>query len=217
MRPHKSLIKLQKVAIKRLTRLEQLSTNILSISSNREVETLLTYITIETLNTWSNFSRSFYLSCVLSAKTVSGRRITISTTIANFNDAIGLVIPANKKRHATPNNAGIWHRRFEPTWHDPRVIMDICNQIGCSNITQIQSGFSGGLTVFNNLPTFRNFYAHRNQQTEYAAMQIASQYGISNLLKPSQILLSLPLNRSQPLLIEWIDELILTVEYLCYE
>jgi len=51
MRPHKSLIKLQKVAIKRLTRLEQLSTNILSISSNRELETLLTYITIETLNT----------------------------------------------------------------------------------------------------------------------------------------------------------------------
>ena len=216
MRPHKSLIKLQKVAIKRLTRLEQLSTNILSISSNRELETLFTYITIETLNTWSNFSRSFYLSCALSAKTVSGRRITISTTIANFNDAIGLAI-LECKPSATPNIAGIWHRRQEPTWHDPTVIMRICNHIGCSNITQIQSGFSGGLTVFNNLPTFRNFYAHRNQQTEYAAMQIASRYGISNLLKPSQILLSLPLNRSQPLLIEWIDELILTVEYLCYE
>jgi hypothetical protein len=216
MRPHKNLIKLQKAAIKRLTKLEHLSNNILSISSNREIETLLTYITIETLNTWSNFSRSFYLSCTLSAKTVSGKKIIISSTIANFNDAVGLVIPLYK-RSATPNHAGIWHRRHEPTWHDPNVIMKICNHIGCSNITQIQLGFSGGLTVFKNLPTFRNFYAHRNQQTEYAAMQIATQYGISNLLKPSQILLSLPLNRRQILLLEWIDELRLTVEYLCYE
>lgn len=216
MRPHKNLIKLQKTAIKKLTKLEQLSNNILSISSNKEIETHLTYITIETLNTWSNFSRSFYLSCTLSAKTVSGKRISISRTIANFNDAVGLVIPLYK-RSATPNHSGIWHRRDEPTWHDPNVIMNICDHIGCSNITEIRAGFSGGLTVFKNLPTFRNFYAHRNSQTEYAAMQIATQYSISNLLKPSQILLSLPLNGNQPLLIEWIDELILTVEYLCYE
>jgi hypothetical protein len=218
MRPHKSLLKLQKVAIKRLNYFEQLLSTVGSNNSFEQNETTLAYITIELLNTWVNFSRSFYLSCTIFPKTVSGNRITTTMLLNSFNDAIGVAISQTNRRRS-PNNQGIWHRKDEPTWHDPNVIIKICRYIGCSNIAEIESALSGGQTVFTNLPTFRNFFAHRNQQTELAAKTVALQkYGISApQLKISQILLLLPLSETQPLIIIWIVEMKITIELLCYE
>lgn len=222
MRPHKSLLKLQKVAIKRLNYFEQLLLTIGSNNSYRQNEIILEYITIELLNTWVNFSRSFYLSCTISPKTVRGNRITTTMLLNSFNDAIGAAITHNKPLlNLTANDQGSWHhhRRHEPTWHDTDAILRICDHIGCSNINEIRLGFSADQTVFKNLPTFRNFYAHRNQQTELAAKRVALQkYGISApQLKISQILLSLPLSQTQPLLNIWIAEIKFTIEFLCYE
>lgn len=217
MRPHKHLKILEKTAIKKLSKLEKLVEGIISSNSGREADTVLAYVTIETLNTWRNFIRSFYLSCTLSPKTVNGKKITIiCSTVTNFHDAIGFAISLCKPRIPF-YPGGAWNRRDEPTWHDPNSIIKICTGIGCSNIAEIQSAFSGGVTVFKDLPVFRNFYAHRNKESEKAAMQTALTYSISNILKPSEILLSPPLGKTQVLLIEWINELILIIEYLCYE
>jgi hypothetical protein len=217
MRPHKSLLKLQKVAIKRLNYFEQLLLTIGSNNSFRQNEIVLEYITIELLNTWVNFSRSFYLSCTIFPKSVSGNRITTTILLHSFNDAIGVAISQTNRNHS-PNSQGIWRRKDEPTWHDPNFMIKVCRHIGCSNIAEIESGLSGGQTVFINLPTFRNFFAHRNQQTELAAKTVALQkYGISApQLKISEILLLPPLSETQPLINIWIVEMKITIEFLCY-
>ena len=220
MRPSKYLIKLQKTAINKVHRLKRLLENVPTFSSSNEIEVCLTYVTIETLNTWSNFSRSFYLSCTLHPKTVNGNRVTTHLRTSNFNDAIGQVIPLYKNR-ASPNSQGLWHRRDEPTWHDPSTIIRVCTHIGCSNIGDISNGLSGGQTFFAHLPVFRNFYGHRNQQTENAAMQLAPRYGIPATLRPSDILRQFPISgTSTPstsiLLLQWLDEIEITIEYLCY-
>ncbi len=220
MRPSKYLIKLQKTAINKVHRLKRLLENVPTFSSSNEIEVCLTYVTIETLNTWSNFSRSFYLSCTLHPKTVNGNRVTTLLRTANFNDAIGQVIPLYKNR-ARPNLQGLWHRRDEPTWHDRSTIIGVCTNIGCSNITDISNGLSGGQTFLTHLPVFRNFYGHRNQQTENAAMQLAPRYGIPATLRPSDILRQFPISgTSTPstsiLLLQWLDEIEITIEYLCY-
>ena len=220
MRPSKYLIKLQKTAINKVHRLKRLLNNISNLSSNNEIEICLTYVTIEALNTWSNFSRSFYLSCTLHPRTVNGNRVTTRIETGNFNEAIGEAISLYRSS-ATPNPQGLWHRREEPTWHERSTITKVCNHIECSNITDISHGLSGQQTFFTHLPVFRNFYGHRNQQTEKAAMQLAPRYGIPATLRPSDILRQFPISgTSTPstsiLLVQWLDEIEFTIEYLCY-
>ena len=214
MRPRKCLIKLQTTAIKRVHRLKRLLS---STSHPKDApELLIANTTIETLNTWSNFSRSFYLSCALHSKAVSGNRIITTSNPSNINDAIGHAMQCWKPS-ATPHSSGIWVRRYEPTWHDQNILSSVCSHIGCSNITNIRDGLSGGQTFFSDLPTFRNFYAHRNQETELAAMNKATRYSISSTLKPSAILREFPIGETSTLLVKWLDELEFTIEYLCYE
>ena len=220
MRPSKYLIKLQKTAINKVHRLKRLLNNISNLSSNNEIEICLTYVTIEALNTWSNFSRSFYLSCTLHPRTVNGNRVTTRIETGNFNEAIGEAISLYRSS-ATPNPQGLWHRREEPTWHERSTITRVCNHIECSNITDISHGLSGQQTFFTHLPVFRNFYGHRNQQTEKAAMQLAPRYVIPATLRPSDILRQFPISgTSTPstsiLLVQWLDEIEFTIEYLCY-
>jgi hypothetical protein len=72
-----------------------------------------------------------------------------------------------------------------------------------------------GFTVFRDLPVFRNFFAHRNAATAAATANIASSYGIPSSLSTASILLTNPYGRFQPLLFEWMDELLFTAEYMC--
>jgi len=214
MRPSKYLVKLQTAAIKRVQRLKR-SLSLSSHPSNAP-EICLANTTIEALNTWNNFSRSFYLSCTLNPRAVNGNRITTTVVTANFNDAIGCATLLSKP-NITPNPYGIWDRRYEPTWHDSNIFLRVCRHIGCSNIDNIVDGLSGGQTFFSDLSTFRNFYAHRNQQTANKAMNKSLRYSISATLRPSEALRSFPINETSTLLEKWLDEIEFTIKYLCYE
>jgi len=174
--------------------------NVISTTLNRQQEALLSFVVIEILNTWTNFSRAYYLSCILKPRTVSGKRIIVLSLIPDFNSAISVAI-THLRPHMTPPASGIWHRRDEPSWYDHNLLMRCCRNIGCSNITDIQAAFSLGSRVFVDLPVFRNFFAHRNSQTGKAAADLGPQYGIPATLRPSQILLSSPLGRPQPLIL----------------
>jgi hypothetical protein len=202
------------MACYRLRRLRQLAINVVSMITTQEREAILSFIVIETLSTWSNFSRCYYLSCTVRPRTVTGKRITVLPTIPDFNSAIGLAVTLARP-HITPPPSGVWHRRDEPSWHDHNLFMRCCRNVSCSNMADIQAAFSLGSRVFVDLPVFRNFFAHRNNQTCKAAADLGPQYGIPATLRPSQILLSRPLNRPQPLILDQFDDLITTVELLC--
>lgn len=216
MRPHKRLGTLEYSARKRLGRLHYLVSDSLPTLSYRVGEACLSYVVIETQNTWSNFSRAYFLSSVLHPTTVSGVKVTISRGPLSFDGAIGLAISKWGKRGARPRLDGSWHRRDEPAWHDYTILLRACQEIGSSNLAHVRAGLSSGSRVFTDLGPFRNFFAHRNLATEHAAMQLAPQYGIPATLRPSQILLTPPLGRPQPLILDWIDDLSSTIEYLCH-
>lgn len=142
------------------------------------------------------------------------RRITVARPIPDFNYAVGLAI-VSVRPHATPPHSGLWHRRDEPAWHDRNLLIRFCSNIGCSNISDIEGAFSFGSRVFEDLPVFRNFYAHRNGQTQLAATNLGPQYGIPATFTPSQILASYALGRPQQLILDLIDDIIFTIELLC--
>jgi hypothetical protein len=110
---------------------------------------------------------------------------------------------------------GAWNRRDEPTWHDPNVLMNVCKNMQCSAQANIQAAFSLGQSVFLHLPVVRNFFAHRSDETNRAAKNIAPQYTLSTYLAPAEMILASRPSASVPVIIEWLDEMKITSEFLC--
>jgi hypothetical protein len=178
-----------------------------------EREPLITDTVINTANSWSNFLRAYYVSCVFGTRTKSALNVKSAALFIDVNAAIGFAI-LEFTPHAAPNVFGVWHRRDEPPWHDPNTLLHLADVLGFQNLATIQAAFSLGLRVFIDLPVVRNFYAHRNQGTERAAQNIAANYGIPSS-RPTQILFTNPLLRPQALVFEWLTELVITADFLC--
>lgn len=175
---------------------------------------LVAFACVETQNAWSNFVRAFYLSCIFEAKTATSKRVRHGVVAPDLNAGIGIAVQMVRP-YSQPKSNGSWDRRDEPAWHDPNTLLRLSSRISCSHDSELQAAFSMGFTVFRDLPVFRNFFAHRNAATADAAANIASSYGIPSSLSAPAILLSAPYGRFQPLLFEWMDELLFTAEYMC--
>jgi hypothetical protein len=194
---------------RRLARLER-RIKIVSAAGHRDRDVVVAYVAIEALNAWALFSRSFYLSCALGAFTERKRRVKMTPTA----DPLGAAIVYINNR-ARPNAMGIWHRRDEPAWHDPNVLMRVCRNLGCSIEVEIGQAFSVSQNVFNDLPVFRNFFAHRNGDTSQAAKNIAPRYTLPTHLSPTELLMSVSPGSTETLLVEWLTEMAITAEFLC--
>jgi hypothetical protein len=175
---------------------------------------VISYVTIEALNSWAQFSKAFYLSCSISARTEANISILVSPTGLSENDAIGRAITIFKP-YAAPAATGMWARRDEPTWHDPNVLLKVCGDINCSLYAHMQNAFSMGQNVFIDLPVLRNFYGHRNRASEKAAQNVGPKHLLPSSLRPSELLAQIPPRASSPLLLEFIAEMRITAEFLC--
>ena len=174
---------------------------------------LVSFVTIQCRNAWENFARAYFLSCTLSPWKEKGSQITLSNSaIQTFDDAIDAAVRTCKPRTSHQRNR---RRRDEPAWHVPVTLIKSCDEIGCSNHTEIRDTLLSQAIVFNHLSTFRNFYAHRNEETAMKAKQIAPDYSISLRRHPTEILLSPAYDRPQVLILDWIDDIEAVVELLC--
>jgi len=212
MRPSKYLKKLRHKTGRRLYKLSLLADHASRLPLPK-CDQIISYITIESLNIWANFARAYFLSCSLTPWRESGSRITLTnSTIHTFDDAIDAAM-----RRCKYNiwKKGVWSRRDEPPWHKPKTLIDSCDEIGCSNHADILRAFTFATKVFEHLPKFRNFYAHRNDHTVSLAKNVAHQYSIPIHNHPSEILCVSAYGRPQILLLDWIDDINLTVEMLC--
>lgn len=210
MRRCKRLRRLRVTLNRRLDRLERRIKAVTNGRIHKDRAVVVAYVAIEALNAWTLFSRSFYMSCALGAVTERKRVVTTMPTVDPLGAAITCV-----NRRACPNAQGVWHRRDEPTWHDPNVLMRVCGNIGCSIQVQIGHAFSLSQNVFNDLPVFRNFFAHRNGQTSQAARNIAPRYALPTNLAPTDLLLSVSPGSTEMVILEWLVEMSITAEFLC--
>src|SRR5450759_3697668 len=134
----------------RLSRLERRLGPLVAAPS-RDRDLVVSYVAIESLNAWTLFSKSFYLSCALNAVTERKRTIGVVPVGLTKNDAVGLAVRRFRPL-ARPNSIGAWDRHDEPTWHDPNVLMAVCRHLRCSVQAQVESAFSLGQSVFIHLP-----------------------------------------------------------------
>lgn len=200
----------------RIDRLERRINEVAFVRDHKDRDIVVSYGTIEALNAWALFSRSFYLSCALGSITERKKIVTMTSITDPLGYAIVLFKPkATPISPATLTSPPAWHRRDEPPWHDPTVLMRICGNLKCSIQNEIINAFSLNLNVFRDLPIVRNFFAHRNSQTIQAVRNIAPRYTLPTHLIPTEFLISVSMNSTVPVILDWLAEMKITAEFLC--
>jgi len=212
MRPVRLLGDLERVATRRALTLRTLVHHYPTAVGSKE-DRVVSYVAIEALNLWASFVRSYYLSCVLGVKTRAGLKITIS--MPGISTASDAVIFSIRRMKPGVNTAQKLYRRDEPAWHEPHTILTLLAALGSSNLSQVHAALGYRTSAFKHLPTFRNFFAHRNEDTAKKTVQIARSYGISTKLRPSEILCTRLGRRPQNVLADWLDDVRNVIGLLC--
>ena len=215
MKPTRILWKLGRTAERRAISLRSLIDQ-LSPPVSSESDRVLTYVVLESVNCWASFVRAYYLSCFISARRKTGSPIVLAqSSLRTFQDAIDFFIRTMKPSLGPPSPGKVWQRRHEPAWHDPNVLTTLLSKLGSSDIAQLLSAFSYPTQAFRDLPSFRNFFAHRNEETATKAATVARSYGINPRLRPIEILCSRAYGRPRNLLSDWLDDIRNVVGLLC--
>lgn len=189
----------------------------LAVAAQRERDSvrdqLVSHVCINLQNTWGVFCRAYATSTVLTPIRLSGQTIVLGDpAVKTESDVVAAAMRRFKNRIY---KSGSWTRRDEPAWHDPNTLMLTLQDINVSNLADVRSAFSLGSPVFDDLPVFRNFYAHRSEYTAVKARKIAYKYGIPMLERPTDILCRTAPRASQPVVLDWIDDMWATVQLVC--
>jgi len=216
MRIERDLRCLQRSAHGRLRRLRYVATLCSGRGATpRDRELGVTYCVLELYNLWYSFSRCFFLSAALGARDGTGMRVTLRTGVPprTVQDALTYAVRIQPSaRHRQPP----WRWQDEPPWVRPRVLLDALAAIGASNTAKVSAGLSASTGVFDDLPKFRHFFAHRGRDTVAPLKGRIRAQSIPSGLRPSEALLtptSAPEGtRPQAWLLDWIDDLTNAVE-----
>lgn len=212
MRPARSLVVLSERGRRRLRRLRHRAASVLS-PGGMPNEEAMAWVVIEALNLWGNFVRCYLLSLLVSPMRRSGARAVIGNAAINCPGALlhAAVMVAKGPYVAAPSS-----RRDEPAWHDVSTFVKTCAHIQVSNLAQVQAAMSIQARALQDLPVFRNFYAHRNEESAAKAVKLGrSMYLITGVRHPSHILARNANMCPQQLLLDWLDDIEAYMDLLC--
>src|SRR6266481_6251368 len=186
MRRRTCLERLNRSFAGRITQLQFIANKIAGKRGD-DVDCALAFVTIEAQTAWVGFAREFYLSCAfLHPKTIAGQRVSHhNPSIIDEYRALLYSISALKGK--------VWAAsrippQAEPVWHEKRALPLLSGGLALSNNASIISGFSYRTTFFDELPTMRNFYAHRSYGTAMKVFGIAARkYGAAKVLHPNDL------------------------------
>lgn len=209
MRPVHDLERLHKSVRKRLNLIEA------KLPTGPTVEALMhdrvvSFATIEAANAWASYSRALFLSTCRGA--VTAARVKVETNKSFATDTDALRFAAQLYKNYTLNPAVPLTHRDEPNWFDPNVLLKCLDSAGASNFLDVGAALSFQGHVLKDLPTIRNFYAHRAENTARKVKTIAVALGVPADRHPTEVCLAFPANKSISVLRMYLRELQLLAE-----
>jgi hypothetical protein len=206
MRRRTSLDSLNHSFTRRIRQLESVAQQIAG-RNGHDIDRAVAFVTIEALSAWSGFTREFYLSCAfLHPKTIGGQHVTHRDT-SIVNERLALLHSIAELKGKTLTAARI-AARDEPQWHEKRALPNLSKGLAFSNDHSVIIGFSYQTTFFDELPTMRNFYAHRSQGTIEKVLRLATRkYGTVTARHPNDLINVVFAGRVQTLIQEWLDDM----------
>ena len=203
MNPRKDLASLHSANARRLQRFQS-EVGLLDKLDDQQRDQAVARVCIESLNQWSNFSRAFYLSCVGGARTKKG---TIArTALFSFVNAQAALDYATVSAKPHIRHFPV-KRREEPPWFDPALLLKLTYDLSLTNQASIIAGLSGKTYAFQHMPVFRNFFAHRNEDTHRKTTRIEADLGGPIFKFPSRYLLHIPTGKTTSVIEEWLIDL----------
>jgi hypothetical protein len=187
----------------RTERLRELTSG-LTLPLTSEKRTLLSYTTIEAANLWAQYSQSFFLSVAFGARDVSGNRI-VATPAAALEEAIDSAVWALRPKLAGTKRA--WQRHELPDWQNKGHLSRAVRAISPRLWPDVDTALSYSTRALSDLPTMRNYYAHKAERAAASARGVGTHYGITRRLSPEELALTQPPGSSDTLLEGWLADL----------
>lgn len=206
MRATRHLGRLNSAVAGRLSRLRQIHTAVLGLGGPRSLPDV-SYLAIELDNLIMAAMRQFMISTLTGARTASGQKIT---SIPSFSDegevaayALSVLSPVGYGKLGSPQRLS---RRDEFKIREPRSVEKVVASCAASNLISVQAAYAYNTGVFTYLPTIRNFYAHRNDDTWRKVKNVAGGVGVYGIKYPDQLLLTQLSNRPVTVFEDWCDD-----------
>jgi len=194
---------LTQAAQARLERLQTLSYALRSPLAPQD-HRILSYVIIESANLWAQYSQCLFLSSALGALDRTGTRI-VTTPVMNPSQAIDLAVHAVR-----PQLRGIqrpWKSHELPDFQNKGHLAQTLSYIGASIYEDVDRAVSYPTRVLLDLPTMRNFYAHKAERAARKASALGSHYGLNRPMSPPLLLCTPPAGRVDILVVEWLADL----------
>lgn len=194
---------LTETAQARLQRLRDLSAGVARPQTPTD-RRILSYVTIEAANLWAQYSFCLFLSAAMGARDSSGNRV-VANPAPNISRAIDLAVFA-----IHPKLRGVtrpWTRLEQPDFQNKGVLAKALQYIGATIYPDVDAAVSYPTRVLADLPTVRNFYAHKAELAAKKAAALGPRYGITRPMSPHELLCTLPPGRGDLLLNEWLADL----------
>lgn len=187
----------------RLARLRDLCDG-LALPTTPPDRRLISYTVIEAANLWAAYSRCFFISAALGARDRTGQRI-VAATAHSPSDAEDLAVHALHPKLRGKN--GPWSRRDQPDWQNKGHLLRALDYVGATVYAPVDQALSYPTRVLADLPTMRNFYAHKAERAADPARKLGRHYGITRRVSPPELLCTVPKSGGDALLNEWLDDL----------
>jgi len=172
-------------------------------ANHAEADAAASRLTIDALNTWGEFVRAYLVCALEGGRTLGGNRVRTTFPKGTTLEAALRAHPKLLKRLPGARLT----RRDEPTWFSKAVILDVFSAVGVTTLSQVRAALSLPSRSIDDLPTLRNFYAHRNEETADKARRLARRYGLAAPRHPTELVRIRLLRRSATLLEDWLFEL----------
>jgi hypothetical protein len=213
MRPIRNLTVLESCAYHRLDQLHKLAAS-LPLLAPEDRRRAAAFGVIELANCWAGFARSYYISCILRARRGGGGRVSVGVPgVATPQDAIHEAVRIIAPRRLSKSRR--YHATAEPSWYKRETLLDLGNGLRLSNDPQIQLAMNLPTDAFTDLLVFRHFFAHRGEGTVKQVKVLAPRYGQPSTAAPADVVAGFAPGRPQNVLADWIDDIRITVAYLC--
>lgn len=206
MRPTTDLAKLREAVNGRLRRIRRVTTAA-AYAPAGEASRSIAFGVVELDNLILGSMREFIVSSLRGARTASGHRISLNGQFSASNGVAAYVLSVvSAVGYANMGSPQTIDRRNEVKIRDPKLIEKVLLHYNASNLSSVQIALSINTSLFRDIASVRNFYAHRNGDTWKKVRNQAQGIGALNIKHPDELMSHHLPSRPVTLFEDWLDD-----------
>lgn len=168
----------------------------------------LTHLILELDNLYIESLRAFTLASMGGARCRSGQSTNPTTRFMDQGQAAAFILQTlNPTAFAKLGAPGTVNRKKEPSIRNLADVEKVLSRLGTTNVPSVRTAAAYPSTFVDLLPTFRNFFAHRNQDTTRKVKTKIRSLGVVASEHPANLLFAMIPTRPVRVCEDWFLEM----------